>query len=99
MKDVGVILIMSTFISISLVIATVGVQGIRDRLDQNDLSDVLLTIVFLICLFALLSFILVKVAAHYVVYLAVATFLGIVFPVSPQRQRKTIQFIYDKAKK
>lgn len=98
-KDAGVILTISSLLSIILVTCTIGVSGILERLHQNDLTELILASVFFVCLFALLSYLLVKMAAHYIVYLAIATFCGIIFPVSRRKQRSTVNEIYDRANK
>ncbi|CAL8114260.1 unnamed protein product [Orchesella dallaii] len=98
LKDVAVILSLSSLLSVSLVTATFGVSGIQERLINNDVWDVMMAAFFFVCLFSTVSYLLVKMAAHYAVYLAIATLLAIVFPVNRNRQKRTLKEIFSKAK-
>ncbi|ODM96249.1 hypothetical protein Ocin01_10434 [Orchesella cincta] len=98
LKDAAVILSLSSILSASLVTATFGVSGIHEKLINNDIWDIMIAAFFFICLFTFVSYLLVRLAAHYAVYLAIGTLLAIVFPVSPHRQKRTLNEIFSKEK-
>lgn len=97
-KDAGVILTLSTIISISLVTGVFGFDKIVERVQQNEATELLLATLLFICLFSLVSLLVIKMAIHCIVYLGIATFCGILFPVSPKKQKKAINHIYANAK-
>lgn len=99
MKDTGVILSLSVILSVGLLASTMGVGELVRKLSQDDAWDVIAAVIFFVGIFSLISYLLVKVAAHYFVYLAIATLFGIIFPVSRRRQRSALKEIYNNAEK
>ncbi|XP_021963303.1 uncharacterized protein LOC110858749 isoform X2 [Folsomia candida] len=98
MKDLCVLVTLATTLSSCLVTYIFGWDVLMERCISLDLTSVLVTLVVCVLIISALTYVLLRVAAQYLVYVGLGVLLAIVYSCHPSRVLPFINKLFTKAK-